>query len=118
MKWWTALCFDLVVVLAFATIGRLSHGEAADPGGIVNTAWPFVVALIGTTGILIGLQRPTELVTNGALVWVGTLVFGMWIRARSGDGVQVSFVIVAGVFLVLCMLGWRLLAARRAHAAR
>lgn len=89
MKWWTTLCFDLVVVLASRpSDARRMARRPTLLGGIVNTAWPFVVALIGTTGILIGLQRPTELVTNGALVWVGTLVFGMWIRARSGDGVQ------------------------------
>ena len=46
MKWWTTLGLDLAVVLLFASIGRLSHGEAADPGGIVVTAWPFIVGLI------------------------------------------------------------------------
>ena len=38
MKWWTTLGLDLIVVLLFATIGRLSHGEAADPLGILTTA--------------------------------------------------------------------------------
>ena len=45
MKWWTTLGLDLIVVLLFATIGRLSHGEAADPLGVLTTAWPFVIAL-------------------------------------------------------------------------
>ena len=57
MKWWTTLGLDLIVVLLFATIGRLSHGEAADPLGILTTAWPFVIALAGVTVALIGMQR-------------------------------------------------------------
>ena len=115
MKWWTTLGLDLAVVLLFASIGRLSHGEAADPAGIVVTAWPFVVGLIGTTIALIGMKRPTHHLLNGVLIWAGTLVFGMWIRGSAGQGVQVSFVIVAGIFLAASMLGWRVLAARRDH---
>lgn len=113
MVWWKALGLDLVWVLLFAVIGRLSHAEAADPFGVLVTAWPFLVALIGVSWIMIGLKRPTDRLLNGALVWVGTLGFGMWIRASSGPGVQVSFVIVAGLFLALGMIGWRLLLARR-----
>lgn len=108
MKWWTALGLDVLVVLVFATIGRLSHGDAADPVGIAITAWPFLVALLGLTVAMIGMKRPTDLLLNGAIVWAGTLAFGMWIRANAGDGVQVSFVIVAGIFLAVFMLGWRL----------
>ena len=29
MKWWTTLGIDLLVVLVFATVGRLSHAEGA-----------------------------------------------------------------------------------------
>ena len=113
MKWWTTLGLDLLVVLLFATIGRLSHAQGADPVGIVLTAWPFVVGLAGTTLVLIGMKRPTEQFLNGVIVWLGTLGFGMWIRANAGDGVQPSFVVVAGIFLAITMLGWRLLARRR-----
>ncbi len=113
MKWWTALGLDLLVVLVFAVIGRLSHAEGADPAGIGLTAWPFVVALVGTTVALLGMKRPTEQFLNGVIVWAGTLGFGMWIRTNAGDGVQPSFVVVAGIFLAITMLGWRLLARRR-----
>ncbi|MFN8120500.1 MAG: DUF3054 domain-containing protein [Micropruina glycogenica] len=113
MKWWTTLGLDLIVVLLFATIGRLSHGEAADPLGILTTAWPFVIALAGVTVALIGMQRPTDTWLNGLFVWAGTLGFGMWIRANWGEGVQASFVVVAGIFLGALMIGWRVIAARR-----
>lgn len=117
MKWWTTLGLDLAWVLIFAVIGRLSHGEAADPFGVAVTAWPFIVALVGTTVALIGMKRPTEQLLNGAIVWVGTLAFGMWIRANAGDGVQPSFVVIAGIFLVVGLLGWRFIAARRRSAS-
>lgn len=114
MKWWTTLGLDLAWVLIFAVIGRLSHGEPADPLGVIFTAWPFVVALVGTTVALIGMNRATEQLLNGAIAWLGTLVFGMWIRAdAAGGGIQPSFVIVAGSFLIVGMLGWRFIAARR-----
>jgi hypothetical protein len=40
-------------------------------------------------------------------VWAGTLVGGMLLRALSGGGVQVSFVMVAAVALAVLLLGWR-----------
>lgn len=117
MVWWKALGLDLIWVLLFAVIGRLSHGEPADPLGVLITAWPFVVALVGMTVALIGMNRPTEQLLNGAVLWAGTLGFGMLIRANDGEGVQISFVIVAGVFLALGFMGWRLIVARRARNA-
>jgi len=105
------MALDLAVVLLFAVIGRLSHGEGADPLGILVTAWPFVVGLIGTSVSLIGMKRPTDELLNGVFVWLGTLVFGMWIRFNAGDGVQPAFVVVAAVVLALGLLGWRLIAA-------
>lgn len=112
MRWWATLAYDVIWVLVFALIGRFSHAEGVTLFGALTTAWPFLVALIGVTIALIGLKRPTESVLNGAILWAGTLLFGMWIRASSGGGVEVSFVIVAGLFLALGMLGWRLVVAR------
>ena len=118
MTWLKALGLDLAWVLVFAAIGRVSHGEAANPGGILMTAWPFAVALVGTTMVMIGLKRPTDQLLNGAVVWAGTLGFGMWMRASAGEGVQVSFMVVAGIFLALGMIGWRLIDARRSRTAK
>jgi hypothetical protein len=42
-------------------------------------------------------------------VWALSLGVGMTLRAMAfGGGVQVSFVLVAGTFLGITMLGWRL----------
>ena len=55
---------------------------------------------------------------SGAAVWAGTLVGGMLLRALTGGGVQVSFVIVAGVVLAVFLLGWRLVTRTRSASAR
>ena len=52
-------------------------------------------------------RRPESL-ASGVAVWTGTLVGGMLMRWLTGGGVQVSFVIVAGVMLAVFLLGWRL----------
>lgn len=108
MKWWTTLGLDLVWLLVFAVIGRLSHGESADPVGIIDTAWPFVVALVGMTVAVIGFKWAPENLGPGTLIWVGTVVFGMLIRANHGATAQVAFIIVASVVIGLGLLGWRL----------
>jgi cobalamin biosynthesis protein CobD/CbiB len=107
MRVGSAILADGVAVLAFATVGRLSHAEGLSLPGVVGVAWPFLAG--GAVGTLLGRtwRRPTAL-TSGAWVWLGTLAGGMLLRWAIGGGVQVSFVIVAGVVLAVFMLGWRL----------
>jgi hypothetical protein len=59
-------------------------------------------------------------VRTGLPVWAVTLVAGMLLRALSGQGVQVAFVIVAGLTLLLFLVGWRAIAAlvTRARVSR
>jgi hypothetical protein len=106
---------DGVAILAFATVGRLSHAEGLSLPGVVGVAWPFLVG--GAVGTLAGRtwRRPTAL-TSGAWVWLGTVAGGMLLRWSTGGGVQLSFVIVAGIVLAVFLLGWRLVA--RALALR
>src|SRR5690349_17241273 len=42
-----ALAADLLSVLVFAIIGRASHDEGFTASGLVTTAWPFVVGVVG-----------------------------------------------------------------------
>ncbi|MGC5189115.1 DUF3054 domain-containing protein, partial [Escherichia coli] len=48
---------------------------------------------------------------TGLPVWAVTLVAGMLLRTLSGQGVAVAFVIVAGITLLLFLVGWRAIAA-------
>jgi hypothetical protein len=110
--WWSSVA-DGAAILLFAAVGRLSHAEGVTPLGVLEVAWPFLAG--GAVGTLAGRtwRRPASL-PSGAAVWAGTLVGGMLLRALTGGGVQISFVIVAALVLAVLLLGWR--AATRAIA--
>ncbi len=100
---------DIVCVLAFVLIGRASHAEGEGLGGVLTVLWPFATGLalgwafIGTFGLVRNGWRA------GVCAAVPTVAVGMLLRAVSGQGVALSFIIVATVFLLLFLLGWRLL---------
>ena len=110
-----AALVDLVLVLVFAGIGRMSHEEGLSVAGLARTAVPFVVgwlagwvlvAVVPTTR-----HRPRSLLA-GVLVWVAVVVVGMVVRGGVvGDGVQTSFVVVTTIVVAVFLLGWRALAA-------
>ena len=108
---------DLLLGLGFVLIGRGSHREAV-LAGAWTTLWPFAVGLV--LGWLLARFRraPTAVRPTGLVVWISTVVVGMLLRVASGQGVQVSFVVVATIVLAVFLLGWRLLTAlvRRARA--
>jgi hypothetical protein len=104
-----AIVLDIVLVVLFALIGRASHGESA-VGGLWTTAWPFLAGAL--VGWLAGRawRRPFAPWRSGLWVWAGALVVGMLLRVVSGQGIAVSFVIVAGIVLFVFLVGWRLIA--------
>ena len=110
MKPAVVIALDSACVVAFAAIGRASHAEVLDLIGLARTAGPFLGGL--AVGVLAGRtwRRPAALI-SGAFVWLGTLAGGMALRALTGGGVAVSFVIVAGITLAVFLLGWRVIAA-------
>jgi Protein of unknown function (DUF3054) len=101
-----AIAVDVICILVFAIVGRSSHQEATDLLGVVHTAWPFLAGCL--MGTLIGRtwRHPYSL-KSGVAVWLGTLVGGMTLRALTGAGVQLSFIVVAGCVLALFLIGWR-----------
>jgi len=105
---------DLLLVLIFVLIGRASHNEAS-PGqnvlGTLTTFWPFLVGLaVGWVGAR-AWRSPRRIVWTGVIVWAGTLIVGMVLRVVSGQGIQLSFVIVAAIVLAAFLIGWRALSA-------
>ncbi|MGU3437930.1 DUF3054 domain-containing protein [Actinomycetes bacterium M1A6_2h] len=106
-----ALTVDVVVVLVFCAIGRSSHAEGLTIGGIASTAWPFLAGLAVGWLATIALYRNKfdafTLIPTGVLVWVCTVVVGMVLRVVSGQGTEVSFIVVASIFTALFLLGWR-----------
>lgn len=108
-----AFLFDFICVLVFVTIGRHSHKDANSLGGMLTTLWPF------TVGLLVGwllVSRTHRILTNrksGLIIALSAVVVGMILRVISGQGIALAFVIVATVFLSLCLVGWRALLSLR-----
>lgn len=102
---------DLVLILVFAVIGRASHGEALSVGGVLLTAWPFLLAgLIGS--VLACAVLRLGWLRQGLLVWAITVVVGMLLRGITGGGLAMGFLIVATIVLAVFLIGWRMIAWR------
>lgn len=109
-----ALLVDAALVVVFAAIGRATHdGDVLGPAGsgLATTAWPFLVGLLLGWAVSMGWRRPLAPLRTGLPVWAVTLVIGMLLRALSGQGIAVAFIIVAGITLLLFLVGWRAIAA-------
>lgn len=109
-----ALVVDAILIVVFAAIGRATHdGDVLGPAGsgLATTAWPFLVAMLLGWVVSRGWRRPLAPVRTGLPVWAVTLVAGMLLRGLSGQGIAVAFVIVAGITLLLFLVGWRGIAA-------
>ncbi|MEZ5080409.1 MAG: DUF3054 domain-containing protein [Thermoleophilia bacterium] len=107
------LALDLVAIAAFVLIGRRSHGLTT--AGIATTIAPFWIgAAVGW--LAARADRAPLSLRTGAVVWAVTLVVGMALRNMAfGDGTAASFIMVAGVFLLVTFLGWRLVAIVVSH---
>ncbi|MBN9184696.1 DUF3054 domain-containing protein [Microbacterium sp.] len=101
---------DAVLVVAFAATGRASHDEAVLPGLLV-TAWPFLVGLVAGWAVTLAWRAPMRPLRTGLGVWAVTVAGGMLLRAVSGQGVVLAFVVVAAVVLLIALIGWRGIAA-------
>ncbi|WP_030165037.1 DUF3054 domain-containing protein [Spirillospora albida] len=104
------LVVDGLLVLLFVGIGRRTHAEAESVLGFASAAWPFLAGLLVGWAASRGWRRPLALVPTGVVVWVSTVAVGMVLRAVSGQGTAVAFVLVATGFLGAVLLGWRALA--------
>ncbi len=124
--------YDVISILVFVIIGRFNHDDGLSVGGIFTTFWPFAVgaALGWAIGYLVSHLRsgdldepdfrPSRLLPEGVVIWLSTLIIGMVMRDQFGQGIAVSFVIVAAIVLGVFLVGWRLVrksVARRRAAA-
>ena len=102
-----ALAIDLVFVLLFATIGRVSHTEGVTLAGVVGVAWPFAVALL--VGWAVAARRsgwPVRMPGSNT-VWLVTVVLGLVLRVSTGGGFAWTFGLVTLLVLGLFLVGWR-----------
>lgn len=109
----TVLAFgiDLLATLVFVLAGRGSHNADASLAGLLTTWWPFAAALALGWLLTRAWKRPLGVRWPGAGIWLATVLGGMLLRAASGQGTAIPFVIVATIALGLLLLGWRGVAA-------
>lgn len=106
-----AFLLDAVLVLAFAITGRSSHSEGLDLAGVWSTAWPFLLGLTVIWVAALLWRKPLSVLRAGLPAWAGTVVLGMLIRALTGSGTALPFIIVATITLCAFLVGWRAIAA-------
>jgi hypothetical protein len=105
--WTIAVSADAAAILVFAVIGRANHDESISLPGVWHTAWPFLLgAALGLAATAYARVSPTA-VRTGVRVWVWTLVIGMVVRAATGEGTAIAFIVVAAFVLAAFLVGWR-----------
>lgn len=107
-----AAALDAGAIVVFAVVGRANHHEGVlgrSGLGLANTVWPFLVGAAVGWVLAKGWKRPCAWRQTGLIVWASTLVGGMLLRVVSGQGVEVTFVIVAALVLAAFLVGWRVI---------
>jgi peptidoglycan/LPS O-acetylase OafA/YrhL len=106
VKVWPAIAVDVIAVVVFAIIGRSSHHESNDLLGVALTAWPFLAGCL--IGVLVSRAwRSPAALRTGVVIWLCTVSAGMLLRAVTGRGVALVFIVVATITLAVLLLGWR-----------
>lgn len=109
---WGAAALDAGAIVVFAAVGRVNHDEGlfGRAGlGLANTVWPFLVGAGIGWWLVKAWKKPCAWRPTGAVVWAAALVGGMLLRVVSGQGIAVSFVIVAAIVLAAFLMGWRVI---------
>lgn len=106
---------DACCVVVFVVIGRHAHHNGESLAGIWHTAWPFLAGLAVGLAVSRYWRRPVAIVPAGIGAWLGAAGVGMLIRVLAGQGTAAAFIIVAGAFLALFLIGWRAVAIFARH---
>jgi hypothetical protein len=112
-----ALVADVIAVIVFAAIGRMSHGRPDDLLGLLGTAAPFVAGLVASWVLPLVRAHPAGL-RAGLAVWLGTAVLGLLVRAGFTGELPMSFAVITLIALGVLLLGWRALSAAVSHRVR
>lgn len=103
---------DLVLIVAFAALGRRTHDEGAGLAGTLTVAGPFLIGY-AVAATVFRLDRAPWNVRRGALVAIVGVGLGLGLRGVVFDrGLAPAFVVVAFVAVTALLVGWRLIAQR------
>lgn len=104
-----AAAADIILILAFAAIGRDAHHREEPVLGVLLTAWPFLAGAAAGWMAARAWRSPLSVLRAGVPVWLGSLIGGMVLRALTAQTVVVPFIIVATLALAVFLVGYRLL---------
>ncbi len=106
-----AAAIDVVSVVVFVALGGKSHHEDGSViGGTLKVAAPFLIALVVGWVAARAWKAPAA-VGTGFVIWPITVIGGMLLRRFVFDrGTAVPFIIVASLFTLLFLVGWRFVA--------
>ena len=100
---------DTATIVLFVAIGKREHEQDSAISGLIETAAPFLIALVIAWLALRVWNRPTDW-RVGVGVWAIVVAAGMLLRHFVfDDGTATSFIVVATLFLGVFLIGWRVL---------
>ncbi|WP_430866891.1 DUF3054 domain-containing protein [Demequina aurantiaca] len=108
-----AAALDAGAILVFAVVGRATHEEGILGGnglGLLGTLWPFLVGAAAGWALAKAWRKPCAWWPTGVIIWASAFGGGILLRLVSSQGVAVSFMIVAALFLAATLIGWRVVA--------
>ncbi|GAA3085390.1 DUF3054 domain-containing protein [Pseudonocardia yunnanensis] len=111
-----AFAADVIAVVVFAAVGRISHAEAESLSGLLATAAPFLIGLVASWATPVVRAHPVGF-RAGAVVLAGTAVLGLLLRAAFTWRLPLSFAVVTVVSLAVLLIGWRALSLLVSHRA-
>lgn len=95
---------DAALTLAFVVIGMAAHDSGSN---FIETAWPFLAALV-IAWLIPWVHRQPVSMRAGIIVWLITALGGLGLRAASDNSLSMPFPLVAIGFLLLFLVGWRI----------
>ena len=103
-----AAAIDVVAIVLFVVIGRNNHDEGGSViGEAAAVAAPFLLA-VALGWVLARAWRAPAAFSTGIVIWLVTVVAGMLLRRFAFDrGTALPFIIVASLFTLLFLVGWR-----------
>ena len=111
-----SMAADVLVVLVFVVAGRATHDESMAVGGVLDTAWPFLVGVAGGwLGIFLGRMQPWTMPAAAMMVFK-TVVLGLVLRSIiQGDATEVPFALTTTAILGVLFVAWRVAARALTH---
>ncbi len=106
--WLRCVINDAACVVALVVVGTRNHDTDTGLGGVSYVAAPFLIGLVVAQLLLLMPSHKQFSLIGGVATAATTVSVGMVLRNLAFNrGTALAFVIVATVFLLATMTGWR-----------